>query len=225
MTRVFHSLAQAWQQYEQESAVTPVWDVEAGLGPHTPKPVVSLPAPATAQDSKLIDTMEINSFLAPCPGGPGLACSPKAAENVLVAQAVLVSDGPAPSASDASVAGASSVSGSVSPKALKSVDIDEDCGDESSAMPSTQGRAYDLNKVDEKLRKRLLKNRLSAERSRQRKQAHVEALEFELSCCRSENEHLKKRVATLEAQVASLSLNSGCKPAQSFSHHELTAVS
>jgi len=68
--------------------------------------------------------------------------------------------------------------------------------------PSTQGRAYDLSKVDDKLRKRLLKNRLSAERSRQRKQAHVETLEFELSCCRSENEHLKKRVAALEQQLA-----------------------
>ena len=69
-----------------------------------------------------------------------------------------------------------------------------------------QGRAYDLNKVDDKLRKRLLKNRLSAERSRQRKQAHVETLEFELSCCRSENEALKKRVACLEAQLTALSL-------------------
>jgi len=74
-------------------------------------------------------------------------------------------------------------------------------------MPSSQGRAYDLDKVDDKLRKRLLKNRLSAERSRQRKQAHVESLEFELSCCRSENEHLKQRVATLEAQLAAMGLN------------------
>jgi hypothetical protein len=80
-------------------------------------------------------------------------------------------------------------------------DIDEECGDKSSAMPSTQGRAYDLNKVDEKLRKRLLKNRLSAERSRQRKQEHVEALESELSCCRSENEHLKQRVRREETAV------------------------
>ena len=95
------------------------------------------------------------------------------------------------------------------------------------ALPSTQGRAYDLSKarsfcyfvrfsdfltkltqVDDKLRKRLVKNRLSAERSRQRKQAHVETLEFELSCCRSENEHLRQRVASLEAQLASFSLGS-----------------
>lgn len=78
-----------------------------------------------------------------------------------------------------------------------------------SADQCVQGRAYDLSKVDDKLRKRLLKNRLSAERSRQRKQAHVETLEFELSCCRSENEALKKRVACLEAQLASVSSAQG----------------
>ena len=100
------------------------------------------------------------------------------------------------------------------------------------ALPSTQGRAYDLSKascylfrihysllmfvgqVDDKLRKRLVKNRLSAERSRQRKQAHVETLEFELSCCRSENEHLRQRVASLEAQLAAFSL--GNAPKASF---------
>ena len=66
-----------------------------------------------------------------------------------------------------------------------------------------QGRSYDLGEVDEKLRKRLLKNRLSAERSRQRKNAEMNSL-------RLENEHLRKRVATLEAQVALLS-RTGCK--------------
>lgn len=75
-------------------------------------------------------------------------------------------------------------------------------------VATSQGRAYDLTKVDDKLRKRLLKNRLSAERSRQRKQAHVETLEFELSCCRSENEALKKRVALLEAQLSQFNLGS-----------------
>mmetsp|Transcript_70007 Transcript_70007/g.186552 ORF Transcript_70007/g.186552 Transcript_70007/m.186552 type:complete len:267 (+) Transcript_70007:423-1223(+) len=83
---------------------------------------------------------------------------------------------------------------------------------EAPVIPSSQGRAYDLSKVDEKLRKRLVKNRLSAERSRQRKQAHVETLEFELSCCRSENEHLRQRVALLEAQLAAFSLGSQGKP-------------
>jgi hypothetical protein len=79
----------------------------------------------------------------------------------------------------------------------------------SDAIRGLQGRAYDLTKVDDKLRKRLLKNRLSAERSRQRKQAHVETLEFELSCCRSENEALKKRVACLEAQLSQFSIGGG----------------
>mmetsp|Transcript_2368 Transcript_2368/g.5657 ORF Transcript_2368/g.5657 Transcript_2368/m.5657 type:complete len:394 (+) Transcript_2368:32-1213(+) len=99
---------------------------------------------------------------------------------------------------------ASSASSSYSPPPPKDYKAEKQA--EPTACPSTQGRAYDLTKVDDKLRKRLLKNRLSAERSRQRKQAHVETLEFELSCCRSENEALKKRVACLEAQLASLSL-------------------
>jgi len=91
----------------------------------------------------------------------------------------------------------------------------EDAGAEAPALPvpSTQGRAYDLSKVDDKLRKRLLKNRLSAERSRQRKQAHVETLEFELSCCRSENEHLRQRVAALEERLAALSVGGAFRAA------------
>ena len=222
---------QAWQEYEQTACAPPVWDVEAGLGPRTAKTAATAAQPSThtQQDAKLMDTADINSFLAPCPSGPSSQSSPKAAGTVLVAEAVLVSE----------CADASGVSrGSVSPtpgcaagaggspaaaQAAVAVDIDGWDG-ERSGVPSTQGRAYDLDKVDEKLRKRLLKNRLSAERSRQRKQAHVEALEFELSCCRSENEHLKKKVATLEAQVASLSLNTSCKPASSFSHQELQAA-
>jgi len=227
--------SQAWQEYEQQTAVPPVWDVEAGLGPRSP---TKAPTPAImCHDTKLMDATDVNSFLAPCPTGPS-ATSPKAGDTVLVAEAVLVhEDKPtrpvdmtsAPLTADAA-ASAAEPSGAV--KAAIAVDIDgcSDDGQMVGAVPSTQGRAYDLSKVDEKLRKRLLKNRLSAERSRQRKQAHVEALEFELSCCRSENEHLKKRVATLEAQVASLSLQSGlhqsgCKPDWSVSHQELTAVS
>lgn len=173
-----------------------------------------------------MDTVEINSFLAPCPAGPSAGHSPKAADSVLVAEAMLVTDGARGCPTSGAVApgpAAMAAAGSPGPKAAVAVDIDSDA--DHSTVPSTQGRAYDLNKVDEKLRKRLLKNRLSAERSRQRKQAHVEDLEFQLSCCRSENEHLKKRVASLEAQVATLSLNSGCKPANAFSHQELQAVS
>merc|ERR1712216_161861 len=56
----------------------------------------------------------------------------------------------------------------------------------------------------------------------QRKQAHVEQLEYQLSCSRSENEFLKKRVATLEAQVASLSLQPVCKP-DTFRHRDPVA--
>ncbi|KAJ1470585.1 hypothetical protein T484DRAFT_1847312 [Baffinella frigidus] len=52
-------------------------------------------------------------------------------------------------------------------------------GDMDLPVPSTQGRAYDLNKVDDKLRKRLLKNRLSAERSRQRKQGSALGLSLD----------------------------------------------
>lgn len=179
-----------------------------------------------------METADINSFLAPCPAGPSSQSSPKTTGTVLVAEALAVSEGAgatgtlsgseSPTAGGAASAGAGGGSSAAAQAAL-AVDIDGWDGERSS-VPSTQGRAYDLDKVDEKLRKRLLKNRLSAERSRQRKQAHVETLEFELSCCRSENEHLKKKVATLEAQVASLSLNSTCKPASSFQHQELQAA-
>jgi hypothetical protein len=96
---------------------------------------------------------------------------------------------PSPFNSPVTAAPASPAKGTKQQQAVPATIVD---GDVSSATPSTQGRAYDLTKVDDKLRKRLLKNRLSAERSRQRKQAHVETLEFELSCCRSENEALKK---------------------------------
>jgi len=175
----------------------------------------------STHDSKLMDTLEVNSFLA-CPAGPGSSSpSPKAAGNVLVSNTLPVTEGAvATSCSGAAAAGPSAIA-----RAAVHIDFESEGCEDTSTAPSTQGRAYDLNKVDEKLRKRLLKNRLSAERSRQRKQAHVEALEFELSCCRSENEHLKKRVANLEAQVSSMSLNTGCKPAQTFGHQELTAVS
>ena len=50
-------------------------------------------------------------------------------------------------------------------------------------------------------------------RMRQRKQAHVEALEFELSCCRSENEHLRQRVAALEERLAALSVGGAFRAA------------
>jgi ubiquitin len=55
-----------------------------------------------------------------------------------------------------------------------------------------KGLAYDLDKVDDKLRRRLLKNRQSAERSRQRKLAEKSVKEQEISCLREENERLKE---------------------------------
>jgi len=56
--------------------------------------------------------------------------------------------------------------------------------------------------ADEKLRKRLLKNRLSAERSRQRKQAYMEELEYKLGLERSENTQLRNRVQELESALS-----------------------
>ncbi len=226
---------QAWHEYEQTTTAAPGWDVEAGLGPRKSTRSIGLPSPNAAahgqQDAKLMDAAEVNAFLAPCPPGPSsgaAAHSPAEADPIVLAEPVLAKDGARASKASASScapgpAGCMPAPPSTEVKAAVSVDLDSDV--DHGTLPSTQGRAYDLNKVDEKLRKRLLKNRLSAERSRQRKQAHVEHLEFELSCCRSENEHLKKKVASLEAQVAALSLNSGCKPATAFNHQELTAVS
>ena len=68
-----------------------------------------------------------------------------------------------------------------------------------------KGLSYDLDKVtDEKLKKRLIKNRLSAERSRQRKNAHVRELEdrleqsqYEMGTLRSECDNLNKEVARM----------------------------
>ena len=225
---------QAWHEYEQTTTAAPGWDVEAGLGPRKSTKSIGLPSPGASaqgqqQDAKLMDTADVNSFLAPCPPGPSsgtAAHSPAEADPIMLAEPVLAKEGARgikASSCAPGPAGCMPVSPSTEVKAAVSVDIDSDV--DHGALPSTQGRAYDLNKVDEKLRKRLLKNRLFAERSRQRKQAHVEHLEFELSCCRSENEHLKKKVASLEAQVAALSLNTGCKPATAFNHQELTAVS
>uniref|UniRef100_A0A7S1DWM3 BZIP domain-containing protein n=2 Tax=Hemiselmis andersenii TaxID=464988 RepID=A0A7S1DWM3_HEMAN len=55
-----------------------------------------------------------------------------------------------------------------------------------------KGLAYDLDKVDDKLRKRLLKNRQSAERSRQRKLAEKSVKEQEICGLREENARLKE---------------------------------
>lgn len=169
------------------------------MGPRKSSKSIALPSPGgSGQDSKLMDAAEVNAFLAPCPPGPSSGATANSAEtdSIVLAEPVLAKEGARASKASSCApgpAGSMPVPCGTEAKAAVSVDIDSDV--DHGALPSTQGRAYDLNKVDEKLRKRLLKNRLSAERSRQRKQAHVEHLEFELSCCRSENEHLKKREA------------------------------
>eukprot|EP00284_Hemiselmis_tepida_P004465 CAMPEP_0174952190 /NCGR_PEP_ID=MMETSP1355-20121228/95242_1 /TAXON_ID=464990 /ORGANISM="Hemiselmis tepida, Strain CCMP443" /LENGTH=408 /DNA_ID=CAMNT_0016199877 /DNA_START=19 /DNA_END=1245 /DNA_ORIENTATION=+ len=144
-----------------------------------------------------MDTIELPP---PTPRSPPAVALPAATVEPVMAAPQASIPAPAPAAKQAA-------SNSKAVPAL-SIQGEDDLGP---AGPSTQGRAYDLTKVDDKLRKRLLKNRLSAERSRQRKQAHVETLEFELSCCRSENEALKKRVASLEHQLAQLSIPGGAQ--------------
>jgi large subunit ribosomal protein L40e len=68
-----------------------------------------------------------------------------------------------------------------------------------------KGLSYDLEKVtDEKLKRRLIKNRQSAERSRQRKNAHVKELEdrlersqYEMGTLRTECDNLNRDVARM----------------------------
>ena len=228
----------AWQEYEDQSGMAgmagmaPAFDIEAGFGPRTHKKA-QVPA-MSSEDAKIMESADVavldravSSFLAPgtvCPAGPE-SSSPSPKASFLESQAILSGQVEAetglPSSPLVAQGSEAVASPSVSAKPQPAVDIDGDESD-AGAPPSTQGRAYDLTKVDEKLRKRLLKNRLSAERSRQRKQAHVEQLEYQLSCSRSENEFLKKRVATLEAQVASLSLQPVCKP-DTFRHRDPVA--
>jgi hypothetical protein len=55
--------------------------------------------------------------------------------------------------------------------------------------------------LEEKMFKRMQKNRASAERSRQRKQAYLEEVEFKLSVATSENLNLRERIVTLENEL------------------------
>lgn len=61
-----------------------------------------------------------------------------------------------------------------------------------------KGVAYDLEKCDERLRKRLLKNRRSAERSRQKKNAALQDCQELLQQSESEKAELKKEVDKLK---------------------------
>jgi hypothetical protein len=77
-----------------------------------------------------------------------------------------------------------------------------------------KGLAYDLDSVDEKVKRRLIKNRLSAERSRQRKNARMSDMEDQLTHAntqldhvRAENAELKQRLAAFEALARAHGLN------------------
>jgi hypothetical protein len=61
-----------------------------------------------------------------------------------------------------------------------------------------KGLAYDLDSVDEKMKRRLIKNRLSAERSRLRKNARMVELLGEIYQLRAENSALHMRLAAFE---------------------------
>ena len=66
-----------------------------------------------------------------------------------------------------------------------------------------KGLAYDLDTVsDDKLKKRLIKNRLSAERSRQRKNATMQALQDENAQLRARNDAMASRMERMEALLA-----------------------
>mmetsp|Transcript_54285 Transcript_54285/g.126874 ORF Transcript_54285/g.126874 Transcript_54285/m.126874 type:complete len:374 (-) Transcript_54285:84-1205(-) len=65
-----------------------------------------------------------------------------------------------------------------------------------------KGLAYDLDLVDDKLKKRLLKNRQSAERSRQKKNAMMKGLEEQLQDSKDECEAMRKENELLRAQLA-----------------------
>jgi len=73
-------------------------------------------------------------------------------------------------------------------------DIDMNC-----VSKGQKGLAYDLEKVDDKLRKRLLKNRQSAERSRQKKIATVKVLQEENESLKGENMSLREQLARMQA--------------------------
>ncbi|KAJ1493261.1 hypothetical protein T484DRAFT_1929751 [Baffinella frigidus] len=65
-----------------------------------------------------------------------------------------------------------------------------------------KGLAYDLDSVDEKVKRRLIKNRLSAERSRQRKNARMESMQGELGTLDSQLENFRTENAMLKTRLA-----------------------
>eukprot|EP00961_Rhodomonas_salina_P020289 272525-Rhodomonas_salina.1 len=67
-----------------------------------------------------------------------------------------------------------------------------------------KGVAYDLEKCDERLRKRLLKNRRSAERSRQKKNAALQDSQESLQQSQAENAELKQELSELKGSYSEL---------------------
>jgi len=65
-----------------------------------------------------------------------------------------------------------------------------------------KGLAYDLDSVDEKVKRRLIKNRLSAERSRLRKNARIVEMESSLGGVHTELEHFRAENAALHQRLA-----------------------
>jgi ubiquitin-large subunit ribosomal protein L40e len=74
--------------------------------------------------------------------------------------------------------------------------------DTAPALKRQKGYGYDLDQVDERTRKRLLKNRQSAERSRQKKQDQMESLQRKLAAVESENKVLRDEKRALERRLA-----------------------
>jgi len=65
-----------------------------------------------------------------------------------------------------------------------------------------KGLAYDLDTVDDKLKKRLIKNRLSAERSRQRKNANLQTMQSENDQLRKLNQEMEEKIDKMAALLA-----------------------
>ena len=70
-----------------------------------------------------------------------------------------------------------------------------------------KGLAYDLSTVDDKLKKRPIKNRLSAERSRQRRLGALQSLQAENAELRAENEAMAAKMKRMEELMAAHGLS------------------
>eukprot|EP00292_Cryptomonas_paramecium_P011380 CAMPEP_0113694260 /NCGR_PEP_ID=MMETSP0038_2-20120614/20164_1 /TAXON_ID=2898 /ORGANISM="Cryptomonas paramecium" /LENGTH=320 /DNA_ID=CAMNT_0000616509 /DNA_START=44 /DNA_END=1006 /DNA_ORIENTATION=+ /assembly_acc=CAM_ASM_000170 len=80
---------------------------------------------------------------------------------------------------------------------------------EATANKKRKGLSYDLDAVDEKTKKRLLKNRRTAELSRRRKVEHAQTLEVRLADSQEENARLRDEIQALRDRVALLESMAG----------------